>query len=142
MKTIAVDASVAIKWFLPEIHYQSAVLLLKSKYEIIAPDLILAEFGNILWKKTNLKEITPQQAEDILKDFIRFPIQTVSSKFLLSSAYKLAYETSTTVYDCLYLVLAQSRECSLVTADKKFYESITKKRRQAKIIWIEDFDEK
>lgn len=135
---LVVDASVAIKWFLPEIHSEEAILVLKSKQELMAPDFIWAEFGNTLWKKVNRKEVTVQEASGILKDFMRLPLQTYSSKFLLNSAWKFAHESGATIYDSLYLALAKARGCSLVTADKKFYESINKRAADSKIIWIEN----
>jgi predicted nucleic acid-binding protein len=43
-----VDASVALKWFLPEVHSDAAARLLREGYRLHAPDLIRAEFGNVL----------------------------------------------------------------------------------------------
>ena len=51
MKGAVIDASVAVKWFIPEIHSQTAVKLLAGKKTLYAPDLIYAEVGNTLWKK-------------------------------------------------------------------------------------------
>lgn len=135
---IVVDASVAIKWFLPEIHCESASLLLKKKCELSAPDLIWVEVGNVLWKKVVRKELSPQESEGLLKDFIRFPIQTHSSKILLNTAWQLASRSGATVYDCLYLALASYYRCSLVTADRKFYEAVTKKIEGSRVVWVED----
>ena len=47
-----VDASVAIKWFVPEIHSDAALRLRGEAYELIAPDLLILEIGNILWKRS------------------------------------------------------------------------------------------
>ena len=43
MKRLVVDASVAVKWYVPEIHSEAAAKLLSGPYELIAPDLILPE---------------------------------------------------------------------------------------------------
>ncbi len=139
-RTLVVDASVAIKWFLPEIHSDEARLILESKWEIWAPDYIWAEFGSALRKKIRLEEVTVEEAEGILKDFMRFPIQTHGSKLLLNSAWGLTKISGATIYDSLYLALANSRECSLVTADNKFYQSIksSKKTTNSRIVWVED----
>lgn len=137
--SLVVDASVAIKWFLPEIHSEAASLVLRSKLDLLAPDLIWPEVGNILWKKVLRKELRVQEAEGILKDFMRFPLQTYGSKFLLNSAWQLAHESGTTVYDSLYLALANHQGCSLVTADRKFYESVCKRTSGSRMIWVEKF---
>ena len=55
MSLFVVDASVAIKWFLPEIHSDAALPLLAHKHLLHAPDLIFSEFGNVLWKRVRKK---------------------------------------------------------------------------------------
>ena len=45
-----VDASVAIKWFVPEIHAEAARRLLREGITLLAPDLIWAEVANALWR--------------------------------------------------------------------------------------------
>ncbi|MFH0341407.1 MAG: type II toxin-antitoxin system VapC family toxin [Chromatiales bacterium] len=44
---IVVDASVACKWYLDEPDCDAARALVTAKTELIAPDLILAEFANV-----------------------------------------------------------------------------------------------
>lgn len=51
MTRYVVDASVAIKWFLPEVHSEPASRLLREERYLLVPDLIWAEFGNVLGKK-------------------------------------------------------------------------------------------
>ena len=138
MKPLVVDTSVAIKWFLPEIHFEAASKVLTLKCELLAPDIIWAEFGNALLKKARLDEISVQEASDILKDFIRFPLQTYSSKPILNAAWHMANETRSNVYDNLYLALAVNRDGALVTADRKFYDSMIKESYASRIIWVED----
>lgn len=45
MIRLVVDASVAAKWFVPEIHQPAALRLLDDRHELLSPDLITAEFG-------------------------------------------------------------------------------------------------
>ena len=137
MKALIIDASVAVKWFLPEVHSNDAIRILKSKQELLAPDLIWAEVGNTLWKKVLRKEITTEESSQILKDFLRFPIQTYGSKPLLDTAWTLAVQWKVSVYDGLYLALAVGLDFPLVTADRRFHESLQKNLPE-KLIWIED----
>jgi predicted nucleic acid-binding protein len=46
-----VDASVVIKWFVPEILEAEAKRWIDPSFVLFAPDLLPSEFGNILWKK-------------------------------------------------------------------------------------------
>jgi len=137
-RTFVVDASVAIKWFLPEIYSEKASLILETKWELLAPDLIWAEFGSALRKKVRQKEVTTQEAEGILRDFMRFPFQIYGCKLLLNLAWQMAHESGNTFYDSLYLALADNFGCSLITADKKLYESFRKGKANSNIIWVED----
>ena len=70
-----VDASVAAKWFLPELHKDKAEELLRDfldeKLDLIAPDLIISEVGNILWKRSTLRgEISVTQASRSYANFL------------------------------------------------------------------------
>ena len=48
--TLVVDASVAVKWFVEEDGRQQALQILDLD-EREAPDLIIAEVANVIWKK-------------------------------------------------------------------------------------------
>ena len=44
------DASVATKWLVTENLSSEAVAILGSDAELVAPDLLPIEVGNVLWK--------------------------------------------------------------------------------------------
>ncbi len=48
MKEFVIDASVAVKWVVQEAGTPDALALRKAK--LAAPDLIIPECANILWK--------------------------------------------------------------------------------------------
>jgi predicted nucleic acid-binding protein len=54
MSLYVVDASVAVKLYVPEVHSQKAVQFFSDQHDLLAPDLMLSEFGNIIWKKVTL----------------------------------------------------------------------------------------
>lgn len=138
MKKIVVDASVAIKWFIPEIHAHFASRLLNNQLQLLAPDLIFAEAGNILWKKVRLQEISVEIGQDILNDFQQLPFQISESETLIDLAWHIATQYQRTFYDSLYLALAQSEQCLLVTADQKFFNALQATHLQQSLLWIED----
>ena len=61
---VVVDASVAIKWFVPEVHAETARCLLREGMTLLAPDLIWAEVANALWRKWREKELSAEAVQE------------------------------------------------------------------------------
>jgi predicted nucleic acid-binding protein len=138
LKAIVVDASVAIKWFIPEVHAIAATRLLHQHLQFIAPDLIFAEVGNILWKKYRSKELTFDIASAILNDFKKLPFNSYESEPLLDTAWQIATAHQCTLYDSLYVALAQTEGCLLVTADRVLYHTLSTTNLADLLLWVED----
>lgn len=138
MKTVVVDASVAIKWFIPEVHAIAAGHLLHKNFKLLAPDLIFAEVGSILWKKQRLKEITRATASDILNDFKRLPIENYEIEPLIDEAWNIAATYQCTVYDSLYVALARAEKCVLATADQRLVNTLKSSPLAKSVLWVED----
>jgi len=138
MSRFVVDASVAVKWFLPEEHSREARRLLRTGNELLAPDLVWAELGNVIWKRYRRGEISASEAESLLRDVRRLPLSTCPSDLLLTAAWSIAVQNNRTVYDCLYLSLAQSKGCPLVTADGSFYRALEGGDFSRFLLWIGD----
>ena len=138
MTTVVVDASVAIKWFLPEVHAPAARRLLQGRRELLAPDLIWAEVGNTLWNKCRHAELTEEEARGILRDFRRFPLHISASHALLEAAWELTRGLAMTLYGGLYLALAVSHACPLVTADRKLCIALQRHPAASALLWVED----
>jgi predicted nucleic acid-binding protein len=138
MISYIVDASVAVKWYVPEIHSKAAEKLLSGNNDLHAPDLILPEFGNIIWKKIRRAEITSGKAKQIIEAFLRVPLQRHSSELLLEPAFEIADRLGQTVYDSTYLALAVALNSTMVTADEKFYEAIRQSPLGGHILWVDD----
>ena len=61
--TFVVDASVAVKWLVNEQASEAAHRLLNSEERLVAPDFIVVEVGNVLWKKLRRGELTDPSRE-------------------------------------------------------------------------------
>jgi predicted nucleic acid-binding protein len=125
MTTLVVDASVVGQWFFPEQYSSEARRLLSPRYTVLAPELVLSEFGNIAWKRFRRGEMTEDEATQCVADMVRLPLQIVPTQGLIALALELAIATDRSVYDCLYLATALDRKCRLVTADERFVNSLT-----------------
>lgn len=137
MKPVVVDASVVAKWFISEVHSDAALRLLDGEDELIAPDLLYAELGNILWKKQRRGELQAEQAIKTMGLLRLAPIRWYASEPLAESALAIGCELARSFYDSLYLALAVSRNCQLVTADRRLYNGLHGTRLQTCMLWIE-----
>jgi len=132
-----VDASVAIKWLVAEIHADRAEELLKADTEILAPDLIGPEINSALWKRVRRGEITAEEAGELLLKFDRIGIAIHPCQLLIHRAFALAVTLDHSPYDCLYLALSEEADCPLVTADRRFYDIARRSPHTASVVWIE-----
>ena len=138
MTSYVVDACVVVKWFIPEVHTQSAVKLLESENDLFVPDLLYPELGNVIWKKVRKKELDVAIAQEILWGMQKMSLEILSSKPLLSAAFDIADSLDRSVYDSIYLAAACDQDTVLVTADLKFYNAIFRSALKDNILWIED----
>ncbi len=120
MSVFVVDASLVVKWFVPEVHSVAARKWLDASHDYIAPDLIFPEVGNALWKKVRNREVSPKQAQSLLNDLSAIGVEAVSMRALVSDAHALAVRAGITVYDATYLTLAVRLETQVITGDHRF----------------------
>lgn len=140
MSDLVVDASVVVKWFLPETLAEAALRVAASDRAFLAPELLGAEFANALWKKQRRREMDMLAAAGIFENFRRVAIETFSLTPLLPPALAIASVAGHSVYDCLYLALAERQDCPLVTADRRFYQAFAGGHLGHRILWIETFE--
>ena len=124
------DASVVLKWVLPEIDTPKAVRLRndfrQGLLELIAPDVFIAEVAHALTKSERRGVIRFGVAERRMLSVIdclpvRFP-----SLPLVRRAIQIASKARIAAYDCLYVALAEREGCELITADRKVINALQK----------------
>jgi predicted nucleic acid-binding protein len=135
---LVVDSSVAVKWVANE-PYSAEARRILSDYQagqitLLAPDLIHAEVGNIIWKKHTLQGIAEADAQQMLDAYRALPLAVIPIATLLDSAYRLAVAYRRTVYDMLYVALSTQMGCQFVTADERLVNAIG--TAFPNIIWI------
>ncbi len=135
---IVVDASVAVKWYIGEHLNDIAEKLLEGSFELFAPELIVPEFGSIIWKKVRRGEITSVEGRKIVAEFTKHEINLQSHKDLLTAAYIGAELSGQTVYDWTYLTLAVILSCAFVTADANFYKALEGTPMRKHLLWLGD----
>jgi predicted nucleic acid-binding protein len=121
---IVVDASVTVKWFIPEVGAVPAKALLAAGDELIAPELARVEVASALIRKGLREELTGADVETTLHAWVRAVSE--GQIFLLpnsedvEAAAKLALELRHPLPDCLYLAVAERLGVALITADRAF----------------------
>ena len=128
MEDYVIDSSVAVKWFVFENDSPTAIKILESykrnEIKFLAPDLIYAEFGNIIWKKQVFQSFSSADANFALQEIQKLAISVTPATDLFDDAYKIAVKHGRTFYDSLYLALSVRENCKFVTADEKFYNAV------------------
>ena len=128
MNTFVIDASIAVKWVVEE-HRTPEALALRQKAKLIAPDLLVAECANILWKKVQRQELLKQEALIAARLLQGAEIELRPMRFLFEAATRMSIEIGHPAYDCLYLALAVETECPFVTADERFLRKLHQGRQ-------------
>ena len=138
MSVFVMDASVGLKWFVPESHSDKAQRLQDPAHELHVPTLFDVELGNILWKKLRRAELTRAVADAILAQLPALPLTRHPEAELLPAAFDLADRTQRTVYDSLYLALAVQLGCQVVTADLRWWNALQGTAWSGHILRVED----
>jgi predicted nucleic acid-binding protein len=123
VSSLVICASIAVKWVVDEEGTEEA-LALRSQSKLMAPELLVAECANILWKKVLREELTRQEALLAARLLQAAEIELRPTRALLEAATRMAIELNHPAYDCLYLVLAVENKCRFVTADERFLRKL------------------
>ena len=131
MSLVVVDASVAVKWFLPEdgeALVSQALELLdaydKDEVRFVVPDLFYVETASAIWKAVRVGRVLRAFGDQALALLTQREFPTVPSLRLLDKAFQIAMDRGRTVYDCLYVALAVQADAQLITADERLANSL------------------
>ena len=137
MTTVVVDASVAIKWVVPEEHSDHADELLGEEFELMAPAFVMLECANVLWKQVRFASLPNHEAEAAYTALTATDMNLRDTPQLVTRALEIALDTGRTVYDCIYLALAEQEGVQVVTADQRFYNALSATSYSKHVRWIE-----
>ena len=138
--TVVADASLALKWVLPEEHTEDALALWDEWQDtgelIIAPPIFRPEVTNALHQLVRRGHIGRSDAAEMLDSLIslvesREPLELYGRALILAGELGLS-----AAYDALYLALAESEGCELWTADRRLVRSVRARFPLAR--WLAD----
>ncbi|MEN0652720.1 MULTISPECIES: type II toxin-antitoxin system VapC family toxin [Hyphobacterium] len=114
-----VDANVALAWAVPSSRTQSALHVLESPGDIIAPTLLVHEVANAVWLMINQQLIAPDEGEAIRAEAIA-PVRILESDRVLAwRALQIAAELRHPAYDAFYLAVAEAESMPFITGDRR-----------------------
>ena len=120
--TVVVDASVALKWVLPEEDSELADGLLDRGALLRAPAFIFVELTNALWFQMRSGKLNAAEAAGCIRDLRQAPLELWDGEEPLPSTLEWAHRLDHAVYDCAYLALALHLDGTYVTADRRFWQ--------------------
>jgi predicted nucleic acid-binding protein len=120
-KKYVIDASVAVKWFSIEDGTEKARKVLSQAYEgkaeLYAPDILVYEVANALWKG---KKYPKEDVQDALETIYDSPMQLLApDKLLAFSSIQFMANYNLSFYDAVYAGLASILQIPLLTANPK-----------------------
>lgn len=141
MIALVVDASVAVKWLVHEVHTRAALRLRDREADLVCPDLLFLEVGNVVWKKVRAGEIDGPLGRRMVDAILDAPLRVEPSVALLPAAWEIALRHDRTVYDGVYLALAVALDARLVTADRRLVRALRSSDLGERLVWVEDLPE-
>ncbi|HEX9277483.1 MAG TPA: type II toxin-antitoxin system VapC family toxin [Casimicrobiaceae bacterium] len=124
MTKFVIDASIAAKWLFDEPESELADLLLSRGDLLLAPDLLYAEIGNVVWKRLGRGELDLSKTDAILDQLLAAPVKLFPISRFMRETVRIAHRYRRTFYDASYLALAIQESCALITADLRLLNAL------------------
>ena len=140
MNSYVIDASVAVKWFIPDAAVETDVdqalqLLASAQREearFLQPPHWVSEVAAVLVRLAP-KSVIPSVEALLALSFVNTANDVGHYQRAISLALKLDHH----LFDTLYHAVAMEEKAMLVTADRKYYD---KARRMGSILMLEEFE--
>ena len=140
---VVVDASLAVKWLVSEVHSDQAFVLARSwasrATQPVAPHLMPVEVANALHRRVLRQEVTQETAIRLMESLLASGIELREASDLHRRALILAGRLrQNAVYDAHYLAVAETLQCEFWTADEKFYRAAA--TTMGNVRWVGESD--
>lgn len=139
---VVVDASLAAKWLVNEVHSEKALALALSWARVgvqpVVPYLMLVGVANALYRRVVRVQMSLDVAIRLLDALVESGIQLREPSGLHRRSAELAAQLNqNAVYDSHYLALAELLDCELWTADERFFRAANPSF--ARVKWLGSF---
>jgi len=131
MKMFVLDTSALVRLYvpdgpIPEGTQEAIESAWRADAVALAPDLVLAEIGQVLHKKTLVGALAREEADEIMAAVAELPLELVGHREIIADAVAAAREHGLTVYDGLFLALSRKQKATLISGDKQLTRAAAK----------------
>lgn len=123
---LVIDASVAVKWLVPEIGHEEASSVLDGRDELIAPSIVLLEVHSSILTRERAGSLPPAlaaRARELWSELVHDgALRLVPFEELLPPGIDCAFRARCPLADCLYLAAGLRYDAVVVTADTMMCE--------------------
>ena len=115
---VVLDANCAIEIALNKKEGERLKALLDESDQVLAPDLLVPEFVNTVWKYHQFDQLSPELCDEALTRVLDLVETFVPSREIYRDAFALSGAQKTrAAYDMFYLALALRENAVLLTLD-------------------------
>lgn len=105
-----------------ENQYEQAVSALEAIEQIIVPDSLFAELGNVVWQWIQFRQLPIQTGLEVLEDAEALIDKIVPIVDVREIALELAVRANHSFYDALFVAVAIREQAQVITFDRKLAE--------------------
>lgn len=102
-----------------EEQHEQAITALETAEQIIVPDSLFAELGNVVWQWIQFRQLPIETGLAVLEDAEALIDKIVPSAHIREIALALAVRASHSFYDALFVAVAIREQVQVITFDRK-----------------------
>lgn len=99
--------------------YEQAIAAIETAEQIIVPDSMFAELGNVVWQWIEFRQLPIETGLEVLEDAEALVDRIVPSAHVRELALELAVQASHPFYDTLFIAAAIREQVQVITFDLK-----------------------
>lgn len=103
-------------------QYDQAIAALETAEQIVVPDSLFAELGNVVWQWIQFRQLPLEIGLEVLEDAEALVDKIIPSAYIREVALELAVRANHPFYDALFIAAAIREQVQVITFDRKLAE--------------------
>jgi len=138
---LVVDASAVLCAYLPDEFSPFARKLFEDyalgRVDLYAPGILMHELINACLVAKRRGRISEQLLDKLVEEIAALQVNRVEVETHSKEIFAAGRRFNLTAYDACYVVAAQMKGCTLITADRKMYDAV--KHELSFVVTLEDY---